>query len=288
MFKKNWLNLGAASAAICILAAGCCGDVERKLNKCKDNLKVTLSKLDEEQARAAKLDRLLKGTRQKLEEAESQNQMLTKRLEALGQDVAALKRKGELTKEEKAQLASQLAKVRAQMQELKKRQAQAEARAQQFRNLLKKFSAMIKAGKVKVTIRDGRLVVQLPEKILFPSARARLKKKGKEAIAAVTDILKQVPDRNFQVTGHTDNVPIRSRRFKSNWELSTARAVNVVKFMQEQGMDPKRLSAAGYGQHSPVASNETSEGRAQNRRIEIVLMPNLGELPSLKGVLQPQ
>jgi chemotaxis protein MotB len=285
MFKKNGLALTLAIAAVGVLAAGCCGDVEAKLNKCNKNLKETLAQLDGAQSKAAGLERLLKGTREKLKDAKAENEMLTKRLEALGQDVAALKRKGEMSAEEKAQLAQQLAQVKKQMAELKKRQQQAEARAQQFRNLLKQFEAMIKAGKVKVTIRDGRLVVQLPEKILFPSGRARLKKDGEKAIAAVTQILKQVPNRKFQVTGHTDNVPIRSRRFKSNWELSTARAVNVVKSMQKEGLNPKRLSAAGYSQYSPVAKNDTPEGRAQNRRIEIVLMPNLSELPSLKGVL---
>ena len=284
MHKKIWMALGMSVCTATLLVSGCCGDVEEKLNKCNKNLKETMAKLDSEQANSTRLARLLKGTKEKLQAAKEENGMLTKRLEALGQDVAAMKRKGQMSAEEKARLAKRLALVKKQMEELKRRQAQAEARVQQFRNLLKKFQEMIKSGKIKVTVRDGRLVVQLSEKILFDSGRARLKKDGKKALSAVTAILKQVPNRNFQVAGHTDNIAIRTRRFRSNWELSTARAVNVVKFMQKEGLDPKRLSAAGYSQYSPVSKNATPEGRAQNRRIEIVLQPNLTELPSLQGV----
>jgi len=285
MHKKIWMALGMSFCTASLLISGCCGDVEEKLNKCNKNLKETMAKLDSEQANSTQLARLLKGTKEKLQVAKEENGMLTKRLEALGQDVAVMKRKGQMTAEEKARLAKRLATVKKQMQALKARQAQAEARVQQYKNLLKKFQEMIKSGKINVTVRDGRLVVQLSEKILFESGRARLKKDGKKALSDVTAILKQVPNRNFQVAGHTDNVAINTRRFRSNWELSTARAVNVVKFMQKEGLDPKRLSAAGYSQYSTVSKNDTPEGRAQNRRIEIVLQPNLSELPSLHGVV---
>lgn len=285
MHKKIWMALGMSFCTATLLISGCCGDVEEKLNKCNKNLKETMAKLDSEQANSTQLARLLKGTKEKLQVAKEENGMLTKRLEALGQDVAVMKRKGQMTAEEKARLAKRLATVKKQMQALKARQAQAEARVQQYKNLLKKFQEMIKSGKINVTVRDGRLVVQLSEKILFESGRARLKKDGKKALSDVTAILKQVPNRNFQVAGHTDNVAISTRRFRSNWELSTARAVNVVKFMQKEGLDPKRLSAAGYSQYSTVSKNDTPEGRAQNRRIEIVLQPNLSELPSLHGVV---
>lgn len=288
MKKGNRIVIGLSFCLVGFWVTGCCGDVENKLNKCNTNLKKTMAELDSEQANTARLQNLLKGAKEELEGAKEENTMLTKRLEALGQDVAAMKQKGELTAEEKARLAAQLEEAKNQMAELKKRQEQAEARVKQFRDMLKRFQDMIKSGAIKVAVRDGRLVVELSEKILFDSGRAKLKKDGEKALSAVTAILKQVTDRNFQVAGHTDNVAIRTRRFRSNWELSTARAVNVVKFMQEEGLDPKRLSAAGYGQNSPVASNDTPEGRAQNRRIEIVLQPNLAELPSLEGVFDKE
>ncbi len=271
-----WLTMGAS---------GCCRDVEKKLNRCREDSEAAAA---EAKLVQAKLNKLLAGVRGKLKDAEERNQLLTKRLEALGQNVADLQQRKAMTEEEKKKLAENLATLRRQMEELKKRQAQAEARAAQFRQLLAKFSAMIKAGKVKVTIRDGRMVVALQEKILFDSGKAKLKPEGEAALATVTAVLKSIPNRKFQVAGHTDNVPIRTRKYRSNWELSTARALNVVKYMIKQGMPAERLSAAGYSQFSPVASNDTPEGRMQNRRIEIVLQPNLAELPSLKGLVQGQ
>lgn len=284
--NRAMVKFGAVLAAVLgVLVAGCCGDVESKLNKCNKTLKATNEKLDQAEANNVRLARLLKGVRGQLKDAEDQNQFLSKRLEALGQDVKALKAKGAMSEEEKAELAKRLAETRKQMEELKRRQAQAEARARQFRELLSKFSAMIKAGKIKVTVRDGRMVVQLPDRVLFPSGKAKLKPEGKKALETVTHILKQLPDRNFQVAGHTDSDRIRTRRFPSNWELSTARAVNVAKYMQQMGMKPERLSAAGYAQFSPVAPNDSPDNKALNRRIEIVLQPNLSELPSLEGLM---
>jgi chemotaxis protein MotB len=98
-------------------------------------------------------------------------------------------------------------------------------------------------------------------------------------------VLKQIANRDFQVAGHTDNIPVRGR-FPSNWELSTARAVTVSRFLQGQGVDPAHLSAAGYAEFQPAADNGTPEGRQQNRRIEIVLMPSLDELPDLSSLVQ--
>ena len=102
----------------------------------------------------------------------------------------------------------------------------------------------------------------------------------------MTAVLKDLQNRNFQVAGHTDNIPIKSAKFRSNWDLSTARAVEVVNFMIVAGMEPKRLSAAGYAAESPVAPNDTPENKAKNRRIEITLVPNLDDLPPIDEALK--
>ena len=170
------------------------------------------------------------------------------------------------------------------LKELRERKARAEARLQTFRSMLERFQKMIASGKLRVRIVRGRMVVELSENILFDSGRADLKQYGEVALAEVAAVLKTIPDRDFQIAGHTDNIPISSRRFPSNWELSTARAVNVTRFLAEHGVQRERLSAAGYAETQPVASNHTPEERAQNRRIEIVLMPNLEELPDLTAL----
>jgi len=126
--------------------------------------------------------------------------------------------------------------------------------------------------------------VELSENILFDSGKDELKKEGQEALTQVAGVLSSIANRDFQIAGHTDNIPIKSAKFPSNWELSTARAVEVTRFLADKGVDPSRLSAAGYADTQPVASNSDGDGRRQNRRIEIVLMPNLDELPDLSSL----
>ena len=110
---------------------------------------------------------------------------------------------------------------------------------------------MTEAGKLKVEIRDNRMIVSVGDKISVRSGKTQLKKEGADTLKEVTAVLKDVAGRDFQVAGHTDNTPIRSARFRSNWDLSTARAVEVVNFMVASGMQPGRLSAAGYGDQAP-------------------------------------
>jgi chemotaxis protein MotB len=204
---------------------------------------------------------------------------LSKKLEALGQDVSRLET-------ERTGLGGELDEAKKRMEELKKAQAQAEARAAQFRKLVTQFKALTDSGKLKVEIRENRMIIALGDKILFDPGKTDLKPEGKDALTQVTVVLKDLPNRNYQVAGHTDNIPIKSGKFRSNWDLSTARAVEVVNFMISAGLDPKRLSAAGYSDTSPVAPNDTPENKAKNRRIEITLVPNLDDLPPIDDALK--
>jgi chemotaxis protein MotB len=153
-----------------------------------------------------------------------------------------------------------------------------------FRGLAEKLRSMVDAGKIKVTVRNGRMLLALPNDILFDSGKVEVKKEGKDAIAEVAKVLAGMTDRNFLVAGHTDNVPIKTARFRSNWDLSSARAVEVTRLLIEGGMNPKQLGAAGYADFDPAADNATPDGQKQNRRIEIVVEPNLSELPNLDNV----
>jgi chemotaxis protein MotB len=203
---------------------------------------------------------------------------MKQRLEKLGQNVDNLAK-------EKGQLTQAMADAAARLDELRKQKAAAEARAATFRNLVAKLRQMIDSGQLKVAIRDGRMVIALPNDILFDSGQTAVKPDGKAALGKVAQVLATVGDRNFLVAGHTDNVPIHTQLFPSNWELSTRRAVEVVHILVAQGMNPKLLAAGGYGEFAPVAVNDTNEHRAQNRRIEIVLQPNLSDLPPLDDTL---
>ena len=254
-----------------------CGPGWEQYNAKVAELQKVKKQMEEAQA---KWDKDALGLQNGIRVLNEHNERLKKRLKDLGQDVSKLEA-------EKGTISEDLAKQRRQLEELRRAQALTEARLAQFRSLLQKFKNMIDSGKLQVAVRNGKMTVKLPEGILFPSGKADLKPEGKAVIEQVTDILKAVPGRAFQVAGHTDNIPIgRGGRYKSNWELSTARALAVVKVMIERGMEAKRVSAAGYAETDPVETNDTADGRAKNRRTEIVLLPSIEELPSLDDLLK--
>ncbi len=187
-----------------------------------------------------------------------------------------------------AEASASLNASRAELEELRAEHAEAEKHLAAFKSLTEKFQKMIDSGKLQIVLRHGRMVVKLPAGVLFASGSAELSKDGKDALREVATILRQVPDRRFMVAGHTDNMPIDPKAvppspFKNNLELSTARALTVAEQLITFGMNPTRLVAAGYSAHEPVRANTTEAGRQENRRIEIVLMPNVTELPTLPG-----
>ena len=171
----------------------------------------------------------------------------------------------------------------AELAELRRQKEAAEKRIAAYKALQDKFRALVDTGKLQIVFRNGQMTLKLPSGILFPSGSDKLSKNGETAIADVVNILMEFKDRRFIIAGHTDTQPIRSTRFPNNWYLSTARANSVVQFMIKQGFPAKSLSAAGYGEFDPVAANDTEANRELNRRIEIILVPNLEELPSLTG-----
>lgn len=205
-----------------------------------------------------------------LDEATAMNQGLRAELERLGKDVDKLL-------SSKGVLSRSLDEARARLEELRRAQAAAEARAALFREVALKLKRMVDSGRLKIVLRSGRMVLMLSTDVLFDSGKTQIKAEGKEALAEIAGVLRTLPDRAFQVSGHTDNEPIRVSGFASNWELSSERALEVVGFLIQSGMSPNALSAAGYGEFDPVKPNDTRENMAANRRIEIVLQPKIDE-----------
>jgi chemotaxis protein MotB len=230
------------------------------------------AKLNEDTAAKADLIR-------KLDEVAVLNAALQERLQKAGQSVESLAN-------EKGSLAAALEDTRKRLEELRRSQAAAEARAAQFQELIRRFEKLAEAGKLKVVLREGRMIIELPNDVLFDSAHAELKDEGKTTLNEVAKVLKTLPDRRFQIAGHTDNVKISTSKYPSNWELSTARAITVTRLFVDDGVDPKNLSAAGYGEFDPVAPNDSPESKAKNRRIEITLVPNLDEFVRPTGAPQ--
>ncbi|MDP2905189.1 MAG: OmpA family protein [Candidatus Omnitrophota bacterium] len=156
------------------------------------------------------------------------------------------------------------------------------------RLLEEKFSKEIDDKQIKLQMQEKGLVITVVGDLLFDSGKAKIRRDGYSVLNKVGDFLKDnVPELNVGIEGHTDNQPIKHSGWKSNWELSTARALAVLHYMaNEEGISPNRLSAIGYGEYRPVASNDTTEGRLANRRVEIVIMPKLTKLTNT-GVAAP-
>lgn len=199
-------------------------------------------------------------------------------------DVAAAKADLEATKSALAGKASDVEKMKTALAELERRKAEAETSLKTFRDLIARFQKMIDAGTLRVKVIDGRMVVELATDILFPPGAASLSKVGEATIREVGTVLASIPDRDFQVAGHTDNVPISNDRFPSNWDLGAARSITVTRLLIDAGLPADRVSAASYGDTVPVDTNETKEGKAQNRRIEIVIVPDLSMMPGYEDL----
>lgn len=180
---------------------------------------------------------------------------------------------------DKSRLQATEAELKAALAEVQKRKAAAEARIQEFRDLLARFKSLIDSGKLKVRIVDGKMVVELATDVLFTSGSAVLSASGKAAVTEVAGVLKTIADREFQIAGHTDDVPIRTAAYRSNWDLAFDRAHSVLKTMIEAGMPATTISAASYAEFQPRTANADDAGRAQNRRIEIIVVPDLSQLP---------
>ena len=213
----------------------------------------------------------------KLDESTAIGQRLREELQRLGKNVDGLL-------SEKGTMSRALEDAKLRLEELRKAQAATEARTALYKQLIQKFKKLTDAGQLRIELRDGRMILQLPNDVLFDSGKAEVKADGQRALAQLAGVLKTLTGRKFQVAGHTDNVPIERSHFASNWELSTARAVAVVRFLVTQGVAPEALSAAGYGEFAALVPNDTPEHRAKNRRIEISLVPALDELVNLPDV----
>ncbi len=177
--------------------------------------------------------------------------------------------------------ATQAAKLR---EELTNSQARIEALIKEKekvthtqRQMEDQMRSALQSKDITISELQGKLTVNILDRVLFASGEAELKPEGEKVLAQVASVLTQHTNRQIYVIGHTDNVPIRASafsRYSSNWELSTARATSAVRYLVEKAnVDPSRMAAVGYGEYHPIAENSNGEGRAKNRRIAIVIMP---------------
>jgi chemotaxis protein MotB len=216
-------------------------------------------------------------------------------VDSLGIDMQSLREKIKADEDNLAQKQSELTAaqqragdLQALVDELSKSKrklelakAELEKKSADYESLTGSLKAEIDAGRVEISELRGRTTVKMKDKILFASGSATIGKEGKDSLRAVATALRLIQGKLIRVEGHTDNVPTGGAGgFATNWELSSARALAVVRFLQETGIDPTKLAAAGYGEFQPIAANDTPDGRSLNRRIEMVIAPDPNALPT--------
>jgi chemotaxis protein MotB len=266
------LSPTALAAALAAALAGCVstGTYELKENEAKQMRQSWQDESAKRSACEAKVADAAKQLDALTADANALRDQIRANEGTLSQKEAELRASRDKTSECQA-LVDELSKSKKKLEAAK---AELEKKSGEYEQLASALRGEIDAGRIELTELRGRTSVKMKDKILFGSGSSGIGAEGKVALRKVADALKLLQGKLIRVEGHTDNVPTNSGGpFPTNWELSSARALAVVRFMQESGVDPTRLSAAGFAEFQPVAANDTPEGRGQNRRIEIVLVP---------------
>jgi chemotaxis protein MotB len=283
MSIRKLLSVGACAA----LLAGC--------GYSEDEWKAQLAKYQQlsQKQQGTESERLK--TQADLDVALKQIADLKDQLQKMGVNLDTINQQLEQTGSANAQLTKNVEELQRALKEYQERAAQLERIKQRFELLRAKLQKLTDLG-LKVEIRRNRMVIRLPGDVLFASGDDKLSKEGNQVLDAVAEVIrndKQLAGRYFQVAGHTDNKPLKGGRFGDNWGLSAMRARQVLLYLVHP-VDPKegggglaaeRLHAAGYGDTDPVAKNDADEGRKQNRRVELVLMPDVEEMLDLKSLI---
>jgi chemotaxis protein MotB len=197
---------------------------------------------------------------------------------ALEEKSNELKEKERLLKEQEALLQDREKALR----ELQEIIARKDAITKKLNDVLRNALLGFNSDELSIEIKDGKVYVSLSNKLLFQSGSAEVENKGKEALKVLADVLNKNPDIDILVEGHTDSIPIKTAVYKDNWDLSVARATTITRILTEtNGVNAKRVTASGRSQFYPKDSNDTAEGRAKNRRTEIILSPKLDEIMEL-------
>jgi len=193
-------------------------------------------------------------------------------------------RRLQLKEEELAKNERAVAEREKRIKELENELERRDSIAKRLNQLLHEALLGFNSDELSTEIKDGKVYVSMSDKLMFQSGRADVQQKGKEALELLADVLNKNKSFQIAVEGHTDNVPISTSRYADNWDLSVDRATSIVRILQKDfKVDPLRLTASGKGEYFPKADNSTAEGRAKNRRTEIILSPNLEVLMNLLG-----
>ncbi len=220
------------------------------------------------------LNKTVNGLQAQIATLQRSNTDIQNQLKAVSSDAAS---KGNLLQQSQGQLADQ----QKRLQQLQAILDQQKAKSEELRKKMADALGGFNSNELTVTQKNGRVYVSLQESLLFPSGSAVVNPKGKQALATLAQVLNVNPDISVNIEGHTDSIPIRGK-YEDNWALSTARATSIVRVLvNDYQVAPARVIASGHSSFDPVDTNSTADGRAKNRRTEIILSPKLDELYQL-------
>jgi len=213
------------------------------------------------------------------------NELLNSSLSKTEQLNMALKQKTEELDAKSAELFDKerlLNEREGALLEMRKKIAQQDSATNKLRNTLRDALFNFKTDELSVEVKNGKIYISMSDKLLFSSGSVQVEQKGTQALQLLADVLNKNPEIDVTIEGHTDNIPIKTALYKDNWDLSVARATNILRILvNDYKVAPARLTASGKGEFTPKASNATPEGRAKNRRTEIILSPKLDEVLNL-------
>jgi chemotaxis protein MotB len=224
-----------------------------------------------EQARTAEIRTQFGALRAEVDEMQAEATALQAKAKADEDRLVAKQAELNTLKEEAARQQALVDELSKSKKKLEVAKAELEKKSAEYQQLALSLQTEIESGRIELTELKGKLTVKMKDKILFASGSATVGKDGLAALGKVAEALRNLRGKVVRVEGHTDNVPVGTSQWGSNWELSAARALAVVRVLQDKGVDPTKLAAAGYGEFQPIADNATAEGKSLNRRIEIVL-----------------
>ncbi|MFP3927277.1 MAG: OmpA family protein, partial [Desulfobacteraceae bacterium] len=251
------------------------GEKIRNLERSLERVQET--KQEKETSLVSRIEKLTEGEeelRGRIQAQEETVSSMERRVESAARGKEALEEELAEKKQVLQDLQEHLSSVRREKEELQRSLADVRSR---FKALVADLEEQVRQKGVTIEKLRGELTVTVVDKILFDSGRAELRHEGREVLQRLADVLKEAKQRSIRVVGHTDNVPIGPflrHKFPTNWELSAARAASVVRFL-DRYLDPDRMEAVGCSFYDAVTSNETPEGRAKNRRVEIMIAPRL-------------
>ncbi len=271
------------TALLSVLLSGCVSSGKHEatlaeMDTMRQSLESAQNEINRNQQELETTRKQVAAAQAKIKQTEQELETARKQMESTQDDVKELEAK-------KLALQKELSDSQAQLATLREIEAETTRRNEIYAQFVDRLKTMIDGGQLTVSIEQGRIVINLPNNVLFKSGSANLNPAGTEALTKIAAVLSQFSDRRFQIEGHTDNMPIKSARFPSNWELSTSRSLAVVHLLTDLGVASENISAAGFGEFHPRSENDTKEGRQLNRRIEIIMLPNLdilsNELPNV-------